>query len=310
MTPLQRHAQDYLTLRQALGHKMAHAARELPRFVAYWEDQHIPTITVVAALAWAQATPCQPAPGAQLQRLSIVRGFARFMVGVNPATQIPPAGLLVYRPERRTPFIYSRHDIRLLMSTIRQICPIPLRALAYSTLIGLLAVTGLRIGEALRLTDSDIDGNQGLLTIRSTKFGKSREVALNPSTVAALVTYIHARVTPAPTRETPYLFVTERGNPLTYARVGEMFRQAIRVSGVGAMAPNLPHLHDLRHAFAIRTLIAWHRQGVDVEAWLPRLSTYLGHNTPRETYVYLTAVPELLEVAAQKVVSWYEGETP
>lgn len=109
---------------------MAHVARELPRFIAYLEDQHIPTITVVAALAWAQTTPSQPAPGAQLQRLSIVRGFARFMVGVDPATQIPPADLLVYRPERRTPFIYSRHDIRLLMSTIRQICPIPLRALA------------------------------------------------------------------------------------------------------------------------------------------------------------------------------------
>lgn len=309
MTPLQRHAQDYLTLRQSLGHKMAHAVRGLPGFIAYLEQEHLPTVTTAAAVSWAQATPQQPAPLAQQQRLSIVRGFARFMVGVDPTTEIPPADLLVHHRERRTPFIYSREDIQLLMGTVHRTCPVPFRAQAFTTVIGLLGVTGLRVGEALRLTDEDVDWKHSLIVIRTTKFGKSREVVVEPSTLKALAHYVAARNQQVPNPSTSHLFVTERGKPLAYARVGEAFRKAIRTSGIGTTAPSPPHLHDLRHAFAVRTLIEWHRQGVDVEAWLPRLSTYLGHTDPRDTYWYLTAVPELLQLAAGKVAAWQAEES-
>ncbi len=247
MTSLQQNAHDYLALRQGLGHKMAHAARELPRFVAYLDAKHLPTVTTAAAWAWAQSTLHQPASGAQRQRLSIARGFARFMVGVDPTTEIPPTDLLVHHRERRTPFIYSRHDIQVLMSTVRQICPESYQALLHATVIGLLAVTGLRVGEALRLADAHVDWARGLLVIFATKFGKSRAVVLDASTITALARYVEARRQHAMASKTGHFFVTEQGNALAYAQVGRLFRKAVQTSGVGATAPTPPHLHDLRY---------------------------------------------------------------
>lgn len=309
MSALQQHAQDYLQLRQALGHKMAHAVWLLPKFVAYLDHQGLPTVTTAAAVAWAQATPRQSAPAAQQQRLSIARGFAHFMVGVDPATEIPPTDLLAHYREWRTPFIYSLEDVRALMATARRISPEPFRGATMATLIGLLGVTGMRVGEALRLTDQNVDWDQGILLIHATKFGKSRAVVLDASTLKALGNYVALRNQRVPEPRASQLFVTERGTPVQYPRVGEAFRDALQESGVGARASARPHLHDLRHAFAVRTLVTWYRQGADVEAWLPRLSTYLGHTTPHETYWYLTAVPELLQLAARRVTAWQEGGT-
>lgn len=310
MSALAQHAEDYVTLRQALGHKMAHAVRLLPDFVAYLDRQGLSTVTTAAALAWAQSTPGQPASAAQLQRLSIARGFARFMVGIDRTTEIPPADLLVHPRERRTPFIYSPEDLRALMAAARRIAPHPFRGATIATLIGLLGVTGLRVGEALRLTDLDVDWDEGILRIETTKFGKSREVALDPSTLKALKDYVARRDEQVAAPHVPQLFLNERGKALQYRRVGEAFRKALRESGVGDQSPAHPHLHDLRHAFAVRTLVTWYRQGVDVEAWLPRLSTYLGHTAPQDTYWYLTAVPELLQVAARRVAAWQEVGSP
>ena len=307
MSALQQHAQDYLHLRQALGHKMAHAVRLLPQFVADLDQRGWPTVTTAAAVAWAQATPHPLASAAQQQRLSVARGFARFMVGVDPATEIPPADLLAHHRARRTPFIYSRDDVRALMATARRISPEPFRGATLATLIGLLGVTGLRIGEALRLTDPDIEWASGLLRIQDTKFGKSRAVVLDASTLTALGAYVGLRNQRVPPPRAPHVFVTPRGAPVSYRRVGEAFRAVVQASGVGAQAPVRLHLHDLRHAFAVRTLVTWYRLGVDVEAWLPRLSTYLGHTSPRETYWYLTAVPDLLHAAARRVPAWQTG---
>ncbi len=307
MSRLQQQAQAYLHLRQALGHKMAHAVRLLPQFVAALDQQGGPTVTTAAAVAWAQATPHPVAPAAQQQRLSVARGFARFMVGVDPATEIPPADLLVPHRARRPPFIYSRDDVRALMAAARRISPDSFRGATLATLIGLLGVTGLRIGEALRLTDPEIEWASGLLRIQDTKFGKSRAVVLDASTLTALGDYVDLRNQRVPPPRAPHVFVTPGGAPVPYRRVGEAFRAVVQAAGVGAQARTRPHLHDLRHAFAVRTLVTWYQRGAEVEAWLPRLSTYLGHTSPRETYWYLTAVPDLLHAAAQRVPAWQTG---
>lgn len=311
MTTLTQHAQDYLQIRHALGHKLAYATRYLPSFISYLEAQDLPTVTIAAAEAWARATPRQPAsPRAQYDRLAVTRGFARFMIGGDPQTEVPPVGLFMYRQERRSPFLYSLDDIRALMSTTRHLSNHSFRGDTVATVIGLLGVTGMRVGEALRLTLADIDWEAGILVIHDTKFAKSREVVLESSTLSALEAYVTARQQWLARSATMTLFVTEEGGPLKYAAMARAFQRAIRALALGHDEGIRPHLHHLRHAFAVRTLTGWYRSGVDVEAWLPRLSTYLGHTDPRDTYWYLTAVPELLHAAARRVRIWQEEGTP
>lgn len=311
MTALQQHAQEYLQLRQALGHKLAYAARYLPSFITDLESQGLATVTTAAAAAWAQAAPRRPAsPRAQYDRLAVVRGFARYMMGVDPRTEIPPRDLFGYRQERRTPFIYSLDDIRALMATARSTSTKPLRGATLATIIGLLGVTGMRVREALRLTLADADWRSGSLTIRETKFGKSREVVLESSTLSTLQAYVTLSLAHSPRPVTGSLFVTEQGRPMTYTILFRAFQRLVRSLDLGQQEHIYPRLHDLRHAFAVRTLIGWHQRGADVEAWLPRLSTYLGHTHPQDTYWYLSAVPELLQAAAQRVPTWREEGTP
>ncbi|MDI7278023.1 MAG: tyrosine-type recombinase/integrase, partial [Anaerolineae bacterium] len=166
---------EYLQLRRALGHKMEHAARLLPQFVAYLEDIGAESVTIEAALAWAQSSAGDPAPASRAQRLAVAGGFARYLVGIDPRTEVPPASLLPYPRRRRLPFIYSPHDIAALMAEARRIQP-PLRSATYETLIGLLAATGMRVGEAIRLDRTDVNLAEGVLAVRMSKFGKSLEV--------------------------------------------------------------------------------------------------------------------------------------
>lgn len=311
MTTLQQHAHEYLQLRQALGYKLAYAARYLPSFAAYLDTQGVATITTVAAVAWAQATPRRPAsPRAQSDRLAVVRGFARYMMGVDQRTEIPPRDLFVYHSERRTPFIYSLEDIRALMARAQSTSAKPFRGATLATIIGLLGVTGMRVREALRLTLADVDWHAKSLTIRETKFGKSRVVMLEASTLSALQTYVTMSQAQSPRPVAGYLFVTEHGRPMTYIILSRAFQRLARNLNLGRQENVHPHLHDLRHAFAVRTLIGWHQRGVDVEAWLPRLSTYLGHTHPQDTYWYLSAVSDLLQAAAQRVSAWQEVSRP
>ncbi len=303
MSTVQKAAQDYLQLRQSLGHKMGHAVRLLPRYVAYLDSQNLTTVTTATAIAWAEMH--HATSGVQRERLSIARGFARFMTGLDPQTEIPPLDLIPDHYERRVPFIYSIEDIHALMGAARQVSRWPFRGTTVATVIGLLGVTGMRVGEALHLNRQAVDLEAGVLTIQAAKFGKSREVVLAPSTTQALQQYDQVRAVQKGCQDTPWFFVTEGGQPLQYPQVGQaVFRRLIRASGVGAESPISPHLHDLRHAFVVRTLVAWYHQGVDVEAWLPRLSTYLGHSSPRNTYWYVSAVPELLALAADRVAAW------
>ena len=205
---------------------------------------------------------------------------------------------------RSIPYVYSTEDITALLSaadTLRT----PLRVATYRTLLGLLAVTGMRVGEAITLDERDFDRRRDVLVIRKTKFDKSREVPLHASTVQALERYLRHRNRLSPRRRTPSLFVSIAGSRLFYQNVHETFLKLVYklvyAAGLGDRRPRRPHIHDLRHSFAIRTVLDWYRDDVDVEARLPLLSTYLGHIGPSSTYWYLTAVPELLEAATVRL---------
>jgi integrase len=299
MSALADAARDYLRLRNSLGHDLAEYHRELPRLVAFLEARGLPTVTVAAALAWAQGPDVNPATTIPPRRMTIARGFARYLAGLDARTEVPPPGLIAGRRRWRPPFIYSPGDIETLMAQARQLTPMP--AATHETLIGLLAVTGLRVGEAIRLDRADIDWTDAVLTIRESKFGKTRMVPVLDSTLDMLERYSRTRSRLCPQAATASFFVSTAGTRLIYACVGQVFRRLRDRAAVGADADRAPRIHDLRHTFAVRTLLGWYQAGEDVEARLPALSTYLGHRDPRSTYWYLSAAPELLTLAARQL---------
>jgi len=193
MSPLEQALADYLQLRHSLGHDLADAGRLLPSFVAYLQDHELGTVTVEAALAWAQYAPKSNGVTVGPRRMIAARGFARYLSGIDLSTQVPPPGLMPSKQRWRRPFIYTPADIDAIISQVRASSMSPLRVATYQTLIALLAASGLRIGEAIKLDDSDIDWDQGVLLIRESKFGKSRLVPLHPTTMAALAEFARLR---------------------------------------------------------------------------------------------------------------------
>ena len=299
MTALEQAMTDYLQLRRSLGHELADVGRQLPGFVSYLDARGSTTVTIEAALEWAQQ-PADPVTSVGSRRMTAARGFARYLAGIDDDTQIPPLGLIPQPQRRRRPFIYSVADIEAVMDQIRCSNASPLRAATYQTLISLLAVSGLRIGEAIKLDRSDVDWTTGVLLIRESKFGKSRLVPLHPSTMKALAAHAELRDTLQPRPKESSFFVSLTRKRLSYAVVCQTFRQLVDNAGVGTAASSPPRLHDLRHTFTVRTLLEWYRSGQDVQAKLPALSTYLGHREPASTYWYLSATPELLVLAADR----------
>ncbi|MDI3194438.1 tyrosine-type recombinase/integrase [Pseudarthrobacter sp. AL20] len=300
VSALEQHLADYLQLRRSLGHEMAEARWLLPRFVAYLDAHGSSTVTIEAALDWAQQSPTGQPTTVGPRRMTAARGFARYLAGIYPGTEIPPLGLMPHRQRWRPPFIYSIADIDALMHQARISIRQPLRAATYETLVGLLAAGGLRIGEAIKLDRSDVDWSGSLLLIRESKFGKSRLVPLHSTAMQALSVYAKLRNELEPRPEEPSFFVSQTHKRLCYAAVCQTFRQLVNDAGVGDGAPSAPRLHDLRHTFAVRSLLSWYRTGEDVQAKLPSLSTYLGHREPASTYWYLSAAPELLSLAAAR----------
>ncbi len=299
MSALSHELSQYLRLRRLLGHDLRDAARLLPRFVAHLEAQDAEFVTVEVALAWALEPQAPVGTTVWGRRMTAVRGFARYLAGIDPRTEVPPPGLLPIHRRRRQPFIYSQAEIAALMDEARRSITQPFRAATFETLIGLLAATGLRIGEAIRLDRHDVDWADGVLVVRRSKFGKSRQVPLAPSTLAALARYARRRDRPCRTPREESFFVSLRGTRVIYACVWPTFRTLCTRAGVGVDAAHPPRIHDLRHTFAVRTLLGWYRDGADVEARLAWLSTYLGHREPRHTYHYISAAPELLGHAAR-----------
>lgn len=301
MSGYAQQAQEYLRLRGALGHKLAEAHRLLPCFVAYLDQIAAEAITIEAALAWAQIPDAGPGSSVWARRMAVARGFARHMAGIDPATQVPPAGLVTFRPRWRPPFVYSQADVQALMAQVPRLVPTPLRAVTFQTMIGLLAATGMRIGEVLALGRDDINWTEGVITVTGAKFGKSREVLLDATVTAALARCAAARdqALPAPASRT--FFLSGRGSAVSCSDFESCFRRLLATTGVGANAPARPRVHDLRHSFAVHTLTRWYQAGEDVAVLLPRLSTYLGHLIPDYTYRYLSATPELLALAAARL---------
>ena len=299
MSALADAARDYLRLRNSLGHDLAEYHRELPRLVAFLEAEGLPTVTVAAALAWAQGPGVDPATSIPPRRMTIARGFARYLAGIDARTEVPPLGLIAGRHRWRPPFIYSPRDIEALLAQARQLTPMP--AATHEMLFGLLAATGLRVGEAIRLDRADINWADGVLAIRESKFGKTRMVPVLDSTLTMLGLYARIRSQLCPQAATASFFVSTAGTRLIYACVGQVFRRLRDRAGIGAGADRPPRIHDLRHTFAVRALLGWYQAGEDVEARLPVLSTYLGHRDPRSTYWYLSAAPELLALAASQL---------
>ena len=300
MSTLARHLDDYLRLRRLLGHKLDDAARQLPRFVEYLDATDNDYVTTAAALAWALDRDWPAGSTVPGHRMTAVRGFARYLTGIDARTEVPPPGLIRIPRTWRPPFIYADDDVLALMVAARRSIREPLRAATYETLIGLLATTGLRIGEALRLDRDDIDERDAVLVIRRSKFGKSRHVALQPSALEALQRHKHRRRQLCPHPKTDAVFVSLRGTRVIYECVWPTFRRLCDQTGIGDGAPHAD-LHDFRHSFAVRALLDWYRAGVDVQSRLAWLSTYLGHSEPRYTYHYLSAAPELLAHAARLV---------
>jgi integrase/recombinase XerD len=300
MTGLRQAVDDYLRLRRSLGHQMNEAEYLLPDFAVFLHDRGEQTVTVAAALDWVKAREPGAATTSSPRRITAVRGFARYLSGIDPATEVPPLGLVPYRRRRGQVFLYSDADVSAVMAAAKETIPQPLRAATYHTLVGLLSAAGLRVGEAIKLDRGDIDWDQGVLHIRETKFGKSRLVPLQDSAVTALREYgtLRDRLMPGP--RDPSFFVSLTARRLIYAVVCPTFRSLVDAAGVGIGAPHPPRLHELRHSFAVRTLLRWYRAGDDVQAKIPSLSTYMGHREPRHTYHYLSAAPELLALAAAR----------
>ena len=298
MSTLAEHAKNYLTVRRALGFKLVGEGQLLAEFVACAEAAGQRTITTQFALEWAR----RPTSGSRnylSRRLRAVRGFARYLHALDPACEIPPLELLPASKYRPAPYLYRDEEIVALMRAAGALRP-PLRAATFQTLIGLLACTGLRIGEAIRLDRDDFDSTHCVLTVRDSKFGKSREVLLHDSTVMALVRYGEIRERLCPPR-TQLL----RHHPWDQARAPHDLPAVPGVAGASRDHPSGAgrnvRIHDLRHSFAVKTLLGWYRDGGDVQAWMPLLSTYLGHVDPAATFWYLSAAPELLGLAADRL---------
>jgi integrase len=309
MTALAERAAEYLRIRRALGHRMAEAARLLPRFVAHLEAAGLETVTVEAALAWATQPPGGESPSTVWsRRMTIARAFARHLHALDARTEIPLIGLLASPPTHRPmPHLYSETDITALMAAARTLNS-PLRVATYETLIGLLAVTGMRIGEAIRLDRGDVDWGEGALVVRDSKFRKSRLLPLQADTIDALAGYERLRAGLCPAPPTPSFFVSRAGTRLIYENVQVVFVALVARAGILARSgQHRPRLHDLRHSFAVNTLLDWYREGVDVHARLPWLSTYLGHVSPSSTYWYLSAAPELMSLVARQLESSLGG---
>ena len=300
MTDLRQAVDDYLRLRRSLGHQMNEAAYLLADFAAFLHDRGEQTVTIAAALDWVKTREPGVITTVSPRRITAVRGFARYLSGTDPATEVPPLGLVPYHQRRSQIFLYSDADISAIMAAAKETIPQPLRAATYHCLIGLLAAAGLRIGEAIKLDRDDIDWTESVLHIRETKFGKSRLVPLHDSVMNALREYDTLREQLMPRAKDPSFFVSLTAKRLIYAVVCPTFRTLVDAAGVGLDAPHPPRLHELRHTFAVRTLLHWYRTEGNVQAKIPSLSTYMGHREPACTYWYLSAAPELLALAAAR----------
>ena len=300
MTTLEESLADYLRIRRRLGFEMPQDGRLLERFVEFLDQAGAPRITAQLALVWARL-PVDAHPHRWRQRLSVARGFARHLATIDPTSEVPAKDLLPGHRPRIAPYIYTEEEIAVLMAAASQLRP-RLRGVRHATLIGLLAVTGMRPGEAVGLDRQDVDLNNGVVGIRAGKQKKQREVPLHATTISALRDYVQLRDACVRKPSTPAFFVSARGQRMGREELNRTFTKLVCEVGLdGRGARARPRPHDLRHAFAVNTLLGWYRDGENVDRRMPLLSTWLGHVDPASTYWYLEAVPELLELVSRRL---------
>ena len=299
---------DYLALRRGLGFKLREYGECLHEFVSCLKKNGLSHITTKLAVEYATHRQDEK-PVSWTRRLGIIRGFARYRIGADPRTEIPPVGLLRFRSQRARPYLYSEDEIRRLLEAALKIeSPHALQPRTYYCLFGLLAVSGLRVGEAINLQPQDVDWSEGVLTIRGAKFGKSRLVPLHPSTRAALLDYAKRRDEIFARRPAAHFFVTSRGTKLEKTNLSRIFRELSRQ--IGIRKPGVrhgPRLHDFRHRMAIETLLHWYRCGEQLTRRMPVLFTYLGHVNVTGTYWYLSSTPELMAAASKLLENRWKG---
>jgi integrase/recombinase XerD len=307
MKPLREAIQEYLALRRTLGFKLRDAEGSLFKFAAFLEERGGARITTAMALEWAMSVP-STCTASIANRLRHLRGFARHHLASDPTTQIPPVDVVPSRLRRRQPYLYSDEQLRRLMGCALTLAPADgLRPWTYYCFLGLLAAAGLRLSEAIRLEVGDVDLDRGVLTIRQTKFGKSRLIPIDNTTTSELARYRARRDRFLRGSPQSRFFVSGRGTPLEPSSIHRTFYQLLDQAEVHApVGGPRPRLYDLRHRFALETLLRWYRAGEDVERRLPALSTYLGHVCIDNTYWYLSACPELMGHALARLEQRWE----
>jgi len=298
MSGLEAHLGDYLRLRRALGYRLEREEQWLRQLLGYLQAAGSDSLTSNLTISWARL-PATAQPRHWAQRLGCARKFAYYLHTIDPSTQIPPTGVFAAPRHRPAPYLWTAEQIELLLNTAGQLRP-PLRGLTYQTLFGLLVVSGMRLGEAVGLHRGDVDLDTAVITIRHAKFDRPRIVPLHPTSAGALRDYAAHRDQLWPRPGSEAFFLSSRGSALQRTQVDKTLRELTTVMGIRTATMH-PRAHDLRHSFAVHTLIGWMRDGVSVDEHMVLLSTYLGHVSPAGTYWYLTAVPELMELAAGRL---------
>jgi len=304
MSAMSKELDRYLAIRRSLGFDLRTDERVLRRFVAFAEQERVDHISAGFFLRW-QAAFGKAGKATWARRLGIVRLFAQWLHGLDPGHEVPPQALIPARYRRARPYIYNDDEIRSIVATAAELPSINgIRSLTYPVLFGLIAVTGLRVSEAVALDAEDIDLEAGLLTVRRGKLGKTRLLPLSASATAHLAAYAGERDRLLGRRSKPF-FVSEHGGRVTDCIARYNF--AVVCQNIGLRPTQKynrhgrgPRIHDLRHTFAVRTLVNWYRTGKDPAKEMIQLTTYLGHNDPANTYWYIEAVPELLELASRR----------
>lgn len=308
---LQSRSELYLAERRRLGFSCRNEVCVLRSFVSHVRTVgHRGPLTVEVMADWARSHGSTD-PYTWARRLKRLRNFTRWLRQFEPRTEVPDDTIFGPLPERQAPHIYSEQEVTDLLAAARRLGPAPgLRGAVFETLFGLIAATGLRIGEALALRNLDVDLKVGMLSIHQTKFGKSRQVPMHPSTVEALRRYRWVRdLARGPAVDEDPFFIGTRGRrggqPLGDRQAHRVFVQLRRQLGwPNRGAHHAPRIHDLRHTFVVRRIVQWQAQGVDIDQAMLSLSTYVGHAMVSNTYWYLTAVPELMALAAKRFESF------
>lgn len=294
---------DYIKERRQLGYVMARDGKLLYDFIQYAHKVgHKGPITIKLALQWVEL-PQKCKPGWLANRLCAIRGFANYIKLIDPKTEVPPAGIIRYRRRRPTPYIYPEQEMTDIMKAAKRLTienGNGLQPHTYTTLFGLLACSGIRITEALKLSRDDIDFSSSMLTVIEGKFKKSRLIPLHPTVLEPLRSYIKKRDKKFPIPKTNFFFVNKYGNPLTQKSVDYTFRQIRSNLGWNKKGEPRRRVYDIRHTFATRKLLEWYRNGDDIDQKIQYLSAYLGHVQATDTYWYLSAVPELMEIVSSR----------